>query len=66
MDLVVFGTNKGTLRVFLWPFTPIEKRLPEFIEISVCSGSITCIKHSVEIAFLFVGGSDGSIYFISF
>ena len=36
VDLIVFGTNKGTLRLFLWPFTPIEKHLPEFIEISVC------------------------------
>ncbi len=65
MEVVVFGTNRGSVRVYLWPWDPLEQYAPEFTELALCTGSITALTHSLDHSFLFVGGEDGQIFFVS-
>lgn len=58
------GTDQGTVRMYLWPFDPLNKE-PEFFEIAVHQEAVAQIKITHDMCFLLTGGYDGSMYIIS-
>lgn len=64
IDIIIFGTSKGSIRVYLWPWDPMDTQAPDHYEIALSSGSINCITHSFDFSYLFVGSEDGGLYFI--
>lgn len=72
LGVVFLGTNRGTVRVCLWPLdetvlqwelsgTTVKFKQPEFLEISAHSSPITVLELSNDERFLFTGSEDGTI-----
>ena len=62
--VIIFGTTRGSIRIYLWPWDPMDTQAPDNYEIGLSTGSITFITHSYDLSFLFVGAEDGSLYFL--
>jgi len=61
---IFFGTNLGSVRAFLWPFTEFTKDALEYIEFPIHQSAVTTIKISHDYTTLITGGEDGSIFFL--
>lgn len=61
---IFFGTNLGSIRAFLWPFTEFTKDGLEYIEFPVHQSAVTSIKISHDATTLITGGEDGSIFLL--
>ncbi|EAR91430.2 WD repeat protein, putative (macronuclear) [Tetrahymena thermophila SB210] len=62
MSIVLFGTNLGTVRMYLWPFD-ISLKAQEFLEIPIHQGEVRCLNISRDFLYMCSGSIDGDIYF---
>ncbi|EGR27724.1 hypothetical protein IMG5_190190 [Ichthyophthirius multifiliis] len=63
LNVIVFGTTQGSIRIYLWPFD-INLKAQEFLEIAVHQEEVTSIEICRNYEFLFSGSKDGSLYFL--
>jgi hypothetical protein len=68
------GTNKGSIRISLWPIdddtmewemmntAQVKFKVPEFYEIQAHSAAITCLCLSHDLNYLFSGAEDGTLF----
>ena len=68
------GTNKGSIRISLWPITDetmdwemmnpsqVKFKTPDFCEIQAHSAPITCLCLSHDSNYLFSGAEDGTLF----
>lgn len=45
MNVILFGTNLGTIRMYLWPFD-LSLKAQEFLEIPIHQGEVRCLNIS--------------------
>ncbi|KRX09401.1 WD40-repeat-containing domain [Pseudocohnilembus persalinus] len=61
VNVILFGTNAGGIRMYLWPFD-FSLNIQEYSEIAVHQNSVTNLRPTVDQNFLISGSNDGSIY----
>lgn len=74
IGVIFMGTNKGSIRISLWPISDesleweavntkqVKFKSPEFHEIQAHSAPITCLCLSHDLNFLFSGAEDGTLF----
>lgn len=62
MQAIFFGTNIGSIRVYLWPFTEMNKDNIEYIEFPVHQGPVIGLQFTHDLSSIVSCSKDGSIY----
>ena len=66
LQVLFAGTNKGTVRVYLWPIIKRkhnQDREPEYAEFFIHLTSITSLRVTYDKRYLISSSEDGSIFF---
>ena len=68
------GTNKGSIRISLWPIddetmewemmnaSQVKFKVPEYYEVQAHAAAITCLCLSHDLNYLFSGAEDGTLF----
>ena len=62
MNVIFFGTNVGSIRVYLWPIYDFNAVTLEFIEFPIHQGALTNLKVSADFLYLITSSEDSSIF----
>lgn len=62
MNVIFFGTNAGSIRVYLWPIYDFTTTTLEFIEFPIHQGNLNNIKISPDYQYLITSSEDSSIF----
>jgi len=62
MNVIFFGTNVGSVRVYLWPIYDFSSQTLEFIEFPIHQGPLTNMKISADFQYLISSSEDSSIF----
>ena len=62
MNVIFFGTNAGSIRVYLWPIYDHTLTMLEFIEFPIHQGPLTNLKVSADFQYLITSSEDSSIF----
>lgn len=66
LDIILFGTSEGSIRVLLWPITNFTGKEqidhPHFSEKFLHSHNVNSLVISTDLQFLYSASADGSIY----
>jgi hypothetical protein len=66
LDIILFGTSEGSIRVLLWPITNFTGKEqidhPHFSEKFLHSDNVNSLVISPDLQFLYSASADGSIY----
>lgn len=62
MNVILFGTSAGSIRVYLWPIYDFSLTTLEFIEFPIHQGSLNNIKISPDFQYLITSSEDSSIF----
>lgn len=60
--MIIFGTNEGSIRIFLWPFWATQSKFMEYLEIPIHQSLITSIKISHDFQYLITASEDNCIF----
>lgn len=62
MNVIFFGTNAGSIRVYLWPIYDVNSASLEFIEFPIHQGNLTNMKITADFQYLITSSEDSSIF----
>ena len=62
-NVLFLGTNSGSVRVYIWPFTNLNVSYLDFIEFPIHSAPVSALAITNDNQFLMSGAEDGSVYF---
>ena len=63
-QVIFFGTNIGSVRLFLWPLTEFQKDNIEYIEFPIHQSAVVSLKLTHDNSTLITASEDGSIFLL--